>query len=865
MADTCSSLAAEIAALRAEIARIPKVDEKRIINATRSALQPDISTAVAGGVVLVTNKLQPKINDAFTKGKEALEKAFKVETVSNNAQREALKATNEALRASRDNASLESKIRRAQSTADTGVEIGNGATKSAGEAKRIGNNAFDKAGFAEQKAALSAAQAERAKRAADAAGDIAAIAKRESSLASGLANQAKNTANTAIGNAAKASKDALEAAGEVTGLKGVVNGVKSRVGALGELIVKVEGAAMEALGKAAKAIGLSEQALASTLRLAGRIVEIFNILATIFTLIEQLATLNVLGGRIDAVERAVDRLGADVSGILGRLLGLRNRIERVEGDVGIVRGIATYARSIAEAANLKAGSAQIAATRAQGTADTAIGNARQAQTTADGAVRNAKQANENATTAYKKAVGAESIAEQAKRLGGQALSKAGEALSVGLTALALYQTFKGLRGLKGDPGIPGRQGERGFQGVPGIPGRAGRDGVTTVVQIPGAPGPQGERGLPGLSGLPGRNGRDGLPGRDGKDGKDVSPAEAASLRTLIIAQHTQTRANSTAQHQGTRTTILTPIMAALAPILALLKQIYDAVMAISNAAILALLNVINTKLGAQVTGGLSQFIKTIAENTYLEKALSVLTFAATMHNALMLSNNVGQTLISIIDQVTAFLLPKGVDGTPINFSESLGKTVKLVIESAIGEENYRELSEDWAKANRIYQATCNVFNQVTQLGGLITTGLEVVGGNVGKIGNALRKGGVLLENAYQYMNPQPNLQGKFFSFMNTANEKLSSIATVVAITIAFKEVIGGINLSRAELSREISQTDPKDTNGNPIRNDKGEIVRYKPGFEVPTPIVEEAKGEQAKADSTNFIGLVLEDIFDGGD
>ncbi|MEH2071116.1 MAG: hypothetical protein V7K47_23655 [Nostoc sp.] len=165
--------------------------------------------------------------------------------------------------------------------------------------------------------------------------------------------------------------------------------------------------------------------------------------------------------------------------------------------------------------------------------------------------------------------------------------------------------------------------------------------------------------------------------------------------------------------------------------------------------------------------------------------------------------------------------------------------------------------------NRIYQAASNVFNQVTQLGGLITTGLEVVGGNLGKIGNALRKGGVLLENAYGYMNPQPNLQGKFFSFINTANEKLSSIAVVVAISIAFKDVLGGISSSTADLKREISQ--PKDEHGNPIKDTDGSIIHYKPGIEVPTPIVEEAKREQVKADSTNFLELVLEDIFDGGD
>ncbi|MEH1975183.1 MAG: hypothetical protein V7L02_18610, partial [Nostoc sp.] len=706
----------------------------------------------------------------------------------------------------------------------------------------------------------------------------AKVAVNTADLASGLSHQAKaesgiasSKAVSAVSSAAAATKEAADATNAVGGLRGIVNGIGAKVDGFGRAIGALESKVAGAVQAAANAVGISNEALAATGRLFGRIAEIFQIIGTLATLIEQLATLNVLGGRIDAVERAVELLGASVSGILGKLLSLQNRIGGVEGQLPAIKAIAVDARLIGEAAGRAAGSAQVTAARAQGTADTAIGNAKQAQITADGAVRNAATANDNATTAFKKAEESQSIGEQAKRVAGDALNKAGIALTTALTAIALYQGIKSLRGLQGIPGIPGRQGDRGERGFTGQPGRDGVNANTIVINVPGQQGAPGRPGRDGRNGFPGRQGdrgNQGFPGRDGRDGRDgidVNPAEAASLRALIIQQHTQTRANSTAQHGQTRVTILTPIIAALAPILALLKQIYDIVSKAAGAAQLALLQIINNKLGNQVIGGIGGLITRVAENTYLEKALSVLTFAATMHNALMLSNNLGQTLISIIDQVTGFLLPKGIDGTPINFSESLGKVVKLVIESAIGEENYKELSEDWAKANRIYQATSNVFNQVTQLGGLITTGLEVIGGNVGKIGNALRKGGVLLENAYNYMNPQPNLQGKFFSFMNTANEKLSSIAAVVAIPIAFKEVLGGISSSSADLKREISQTDPKDEHGNPIKDKDGNIIHYKPGIEVPIPIVEQAKGEQSKADSTNFLQLVLDDIFDGGD
>ncbi|WP_375514428.1 hypothetical protein [uncultured Nostoc sp.] len=844
--DCCNQLQSEINAINTKIAGLKNVDENALRTSIRASLQPDITTAVGAGVALLAGKLDPQIKNLINGLTDAKQRIDSTENIARDAK---AKADAQARQKYAQLSDLEKEVRLR--------EYGDNLHQQGYSKAQVDAMLSDE----RLAASLREAKGQQALQA-----EYKNLIRAEQARATSAESTVGSKAANAIDEAARASSAALNANAEVTGLKGLVNGFKDQVGRFGRTIERLESAVGTAIANAAKAIGISEQALAATGRILGKIAEIFNIIGTFAVLFEQLATLNVLGGRIDAVENAVNALGTSVSGVLGKLLGLQNRIGHNEASILEVRAIAIDAKGIGEAANLKAGAAQVTASRAQGYATTAQNTAKQAQLTADGAVRNAKQANDNATTAYQKAEVAQSIAEQAKQIGKQALSKAGEAIGVALTAYALVQAVKNLKGLKGDPGIPGRQGERGLQGIPGrqgergmqgVPGIPGKDGVTTV--LPGTPGKQGERGLPGISGLPGRN------GKDGKDGKDVNPGDLAGLKALIIQQHNQTRLNSTTQHTTTRARILTPIMAALAPIIVLLKQIFDIVSKFSDAAQLVLLNIINNKLGKQVTGGLSQFIETIAKNTYLEKALSVLTFAATIHNALMLSNNLGQTLITIVDQVTGFLLPKGIDGTPISFSDSLGKAVHLVIESTIGEENYKELSEDWQKINRIYQAASNVFNQVTQLGGLITTGLEVVGGNIGKIGNALRKGGVLLENAYGYMNPQPNLEGKFFSFMNTANEKLSSIAAVVAIPIAFKEVVGGIRSSTADLKREISQIDPKDEHGNPIKDKDGNIVHYKPGVEVPTPIVEEAKGEQAKADSTNFLELVLEDIFDGGD
>ncbi|MEH2128305.1 collagen-like triple helix repeat-containing protein [Nostoc sp.] len=800
--DCCAKLQQQIDAINARLGNIKPVNELSLKNSIKASLQPELTTFVAGAVVVATNKLQPQIDTLTSQARQNLEKLLNAEKVGNNGL---AIATQTAKNAGADRAEI-ARIARLAHQADVAA---NAASTAAGTSTKVANTAFDAAGNAQKKAALLEKQSADAFKRLNQVEDIAATAGRESKLASGLSNQAVSRSGQAVTEATQAAKDALDANNAVGGFKGTVEGLKGRVGALGESIARLETAVGNAVTSAAKAVGISEAALNATGRILGKIAEIFNIIGTFAVLFEQLATLNVLGGRIDAVENGVVALGNDVSRVLGKLLGLQNRIGNNETTIAQIKNIALDAKGIGEAANLKAGAAQVTSARSQGIAESALGNAKQAQLTADGAVRNAATANENATTAYKQGVKAEGVGEQAKRIGIDALGKAGAALTTALTAIALYQTVKSLRGL---PGIPGRQGERGLQGAQGIPGR---DGITTVVQV---------AGVPGRDGLNGRNGSPGIPGRNGRD---VSPADLASLRALIISQHAATRTNI-------------------------------------NTASAGLVGGVKTFFTTQLAG-ITALITAIATNTYVEKALSVLTFAATVHNALMLSNNLGQTFTTIVDQVVGLILPKGLDGTPISFSNVLGKAVHEIIADSIGETNYQELSKEWQAANRIYQAASNVYNQISNLGGVVIGGLEVIGGNVGKIGNALRKGGVLLENAYSYMNPQPNLKGKFFEQMNLVGENLQAIALVTAIPIALAAAKDGVDSSVADLKREISQTDPTDAQGHPLHNADGTVIHYKPGLDVPDPAAVKTEGDQAKADSTNFLQLVLDDIFDGGD
>ncbi|MEH1790324.1 MAG: hypothetical protein V7L23_33365 [Nostoc sp.] len=813
MADNCSDLAAQIAALRAQISALNLLTEAQvrtisqqvidanktgIITATKSSLEPDIQSAIAAGIAVIANRLEPQIKNLINSLTDANQR---ISSAEKNAS--AAKAESDAF--SRQRYATLTDLEKEAYARQYGDSLNQQGYSKAQIDKMLSDENL--AASLRERKAQDALQAEYRN-----------LVQNERQRATTAETGVESKAESAIENAARAGKDALNATSDVTGLRQLVNGFGERLNAFGATINKIEAAVGDAVKTAANAVGISTEALEGVGRLAGRVADLFNIIGTFATLIEQLKTLTTLGERIDAVESEVIAVGQSVSGILGKLLGLQNRISRNEANITEVRDIAVDARGIADAANLKVGSAIEQITGVKVIAVNAQSTASQAQTTANGAMRNAVIANDNATTAYQKANEAEGIGQQALRIGGEALSKAGEALGTALTAIALYQTVKSLRGLPGLPGAKGDKGDKGDRGLQGIPGK---DGITTVVTLPGTPGAKGDKGDPGTPG------RQGIPGIPGKDGEDVNPADLAGLRELIVQQHAQTRANVNATTTG-------------------LFGRLQALVAGGNAALTAL-------------------ITAIATNTYVEKAMQLLTLAATLHNAAMLSNNLVQTLGTIINQCVGLILPKGINGQPINIGQVLGSEIQLLIENAIGHDNYTTITNDWAKANRIYQAGSNVFNQVGNAVGLLSTGLEVIGGNVGKIGNALKIWGVVGQKAYAFMNPQPNMKGKFFDFINTASADANTIQMMVAIPVGLAAAGVAINDSASAFAKALDQTDPVDEHGQPLRNPDGSIKKYEPGLTVPEPTVTTTSAAKAQADSTNIIEATIDDIFNAND
>nr|AAT41994.1 hypothetical protein [Fremyella diplosiphon Fd33] len=330
--------------------------------------------------------------------------------------------------------------------------------------------------------------------------------------------------------------------------------------------------------------------------------------------------------------------------------------------------------------------------------------------------------------------------------------------------------MRGLPGPRGLQGLPGLRGPRGFTGLQGAQGIPGRDGVTAVVQVqvPGQPGPQGPPGPRGDIGI----GRDGRPGINGRDGKDMNPVDLAEIKAQLRVINAQTTAN------------------------------------------LALTNSANSKLGSPGAGGISGML-TRFQNAFDKfdqwskktQLYSLITMFITLHNAMMLSNNLGQTLISIVNTGLQTIGLKDSKDQPYDVGSIISSTFENMIKGVIGEENYQTLSQDWALANRIYQATANLINQVWNLANTVTSALEMIASWNNKVGNALRKWGVVGGNAYSWMPENPSFQdSKLIRGLNLANEAANTVQAVVQVPLDVITQVQDIQQARIELQNSATQT-----------------------------------------------------------
>ncbi|MHC5759741.1 hypothetical protein [Nostoc sp.] len=116
-------------------------------------------------------------------------------------------------------------------------------------------------------------------------------------------------------------------------------------------------------------------------------------------------------------------------------------------------------------------------------------------------------------------------------------------------------------------------------------------------------------------------------------------------------------------------------------------NILDAVNTGANAALLAGQQTILQRLGDQLPGGIGGKLSRFAEWMHLDRVLNMMILGATIHNALMLSNDIGQTFVGIINNVLQLIGLKKEDGSTFDVGSVISSSIENLIKGAIGAEN----------------------------------------------------------------------------------------------------------------------------------------------------------------------------------
>ena len=236
---------------------------------------------------------------------------------------------------------------------------------------------------------------------------------------------------------------------------------------------------------------------------------------------------------------------------------------------------------------------------------------------------------------------------------------------------------------------------------------------------------------------------------------------------------------------------------------------------------------------------MQKFAETAWKATRLDKVVQLLTLISVIHNAGMLSRSVGETLGELTSNMLATLGIKDETGNAINVNEIIGTSTSNLIKSIVGEEIYNNTSKAWQKANRILSAASQIVYTVRSINDAKTEILEWTAENTGKIGNALKRWGVVGEKSYPWMAERVRAQDAHRRRFERITEGLESIEDAAN---SLSQVTGNVR----EIQEEYTEFQEQ-------RKAFRDSISIEPAADIPTaapeniPIAEEAL--QTSADS----------------
>ena len=207
----------------------------------------------------------------------------------------------------------------------------------------------------------------------------------------------------------------------------------------------------------------------------------------------------------------------------------------------------------------------------------------------------------------------------------------------------------------------------------------------------------------------------------------------------------------------------------------------------------------------------------------LGRLLDVFTFLTSLHNAWQLSSALKDTLMSVIDQGVQLVGIKDEEGNAIDTQKLIGDTIENWLASLMGERELNAVKEQWARYNRIINTGANVINSIQGITDGIGSVVELGAQYTGKIGNALLKSKVVLDDSYQFMSEKisaatghrKRLQN-IIRGIETSQEVLDNVEGVLSSANSIVYEVQSLNENLQEFNKQVSDelAEKKEENDN---------------------------------------------------
>jgi hypothetical protein len=180
----------------------------------------------------------------------------------------------------------------------------------------------------------------------------------------------------------------------------------------------------------------------------------------------------------------------------------------------------------------------------------------------------------------------------------------------------------------------------------------------------------------------------------------------------------------------------------------------------------------------------------------------------------MLSQSIATTLMDSLSLGLATFGIKDENESPIDIQSILNKSVENTIKGILGNDNYQFLTDRWKKAVRVYQAGANMVYSMRSLWDSARSLHELTAANIGRIGNALKRSGTILENSYPAMAENPAMLNSLMTRLQNLEDAASHINMVTSEAYSVTETVSQINQDRQDFSTLITNVGNTPTPAN---------------------------------------------------